>query len=237
MMRYMKTSSLKRKYFSLHRSSKTAHHTDGEAQARRPRTTLVCQHHHSSAFKPLPTAQSPTHFWATTMSKLARPALCNTYNGSIRTGTYQSAGPPRAPVGVTILLSLTVFLNLVAEKMPSTSDAVPLIGVTILLSLTVFLNLVAETLPQVSDAIPLLGVTILLSLTVFSLLVAQVLPQTSDAVPLIGTYFNCIMFMVASSVVLTVVVLNYHHRTADIHEMPQWVSCTPTYFHADPTNS
>ncbi|CAB3384575.1 Hypothetical predicted protein [Cloeon dipterum] len=38
-----------------------------------------------------------------------------------------------------------------------------------------------------------------------------------------GTYFNCIMFMVASSVVLTVVVLNYHHRTADIHEMPQWV--------------
>jgi len=32
------------------------------------------------------------------------------------------------------------------------------------------------------------------------------------------------MFMVASSVVLTVVVLNYHHRKADIHEMPQWVS-------------
>ena len=31
------------------------------------------------------------------------------------------------------------------------------------------------------------------------------------------------MFMVASSVVLTVLVLNYHHRTADIHEMPQWV--------------
>lgn len=31
------------------------------------------------------------------------------------------------------------------------------VGVTILLSLTVFLNLVAETLPQVSDAIPLLG--------------------------------------------------------------------------------
>ena len=31
------------------------------------------------------------------------------------------------------------------------------LGVTILLSLTVFLNLVAETLPQVSDAIPLLG--------------------------------------------------------------------------------
>lgn len=33
-------------------------------------------------------------------------------------------------VGVTILLSLTVFLQLVAETMPPTSDAVPLIGVS-----------------------------------------------------------------------------------------------------------
>ena len=28
----------------------------------------------------------------------------------------------------------------------------------------------------------------------------------------LGTYFNCIMFMVASSVVTTIMVLNYHHR-------------------------
>jgi len=33
--------------------------------------------------------------------------------------------------GVTILLSLTVFLLLVAETMPPTSDAVPLIGLLI----------------------------------------------------------------------------------------------------------
>ncbi|XP_068211467.1 neuronal acetylcholine receptor subunit alpha-7-like isoform X6 [Palaemon carinicauda] len=64
-----------------------------------------------------------------------------------------------------------------------------------------------------------LGVTILLSLTVFSNMVNDTMPTTSDAVPLLGTYFNCIMFMVASSVVSTVLILNYHHRSADTHEM------------------
>jgi predicted membrane channel-forming protein YqfA (hemolysin III family) len=40
---------------------------------------------------------------------------------------------------------------------------------------------------------------------------------------LLGTYFSCIMFMVASSVVTTIMILNYHHRLADTHEMPNWV--------------
>lgn len=68
------------------------------------------------------------------------------------------------------------------------------------------------------------GVTILLSLTVFLNMVAETMPATSDAVPLLGTYFNCIMFMVASSVVSTILILNYHHRHADTHEMSDWVS-------------
>ncbi|XP_057371245.1 acetylcholine receptor subunit alpha-type acr-16-like [Daphnia carinata] len=83
--------------------------------------------------------------------------------------------------------------------------------------------LLGFTLPPDSGEKLTLGVTILLSLTVFLNLVAETLPQVSDAIPLLGTYFNCIMFMVASSVVLTVVVLNYHHRRAEMHEMPPWV--------------
>ena len=32
------------------------------------------------------------------------------------------------------------------------------------------------------------------------------------------------MFMVASSVVTTIMILNYHHRKHETHEMPPWVS-------------
>ena len=31
------------------------------------------------------------------------------------------------------------------------------------------------------------------------------------------------MFMVASSVVTTIMVLNYHHRMVETHDMPDWV--------------
>ncbi|XP_076028462.1 neuronal acetylcholine receptor subunit alpha-7-like [Oratosquilla oratoria] len=84
--------------------------------------------------------------------------------------------------------------------------------------------LLGFTLPPDSGEKLTLGVTILLSLTVFLNIVTENIPETSDAVPLISTYFNCIMFMVASSVVLTVVVLNYHHRSSKTHSMPNWVS-------------
>lgn len=52
---------------------------------------------------------------------------------------------------------------------------------TILLSLTVFLNLVAETLPQVSDAIPLLGrqakiITNLLHFVLYEVFLSLFLP-------------------------------------------------------------
>ncbi|KYN08099.1 Neuronal acetylcholine receptor subunit alpha-7 [Cyphomyrmex costatus] len=140
-------------------------------------------------------------------------------------------------LGVTILLSLTVFLNLVAESMPTTSDAVPLIERTSgRQSATVSsLRRVRSSTPSTNGcdervriiehrwATTVSGVTILLSLTVFLNLVAETLPQVSDAIPLLGSYFNCIMFMVASSVVLTVLVLNYHHRSPDRYVMPNWV--------------
>ncbi|KAI5744478.1 hypothetical protein M8J76_002591 [Diaphorina citri] len=105
-------------------------------------------------------------------------------------------------------------MALLGFTLPPDSGEKLTLGVTILLSLTVFLNLVAETLPQV-----------LLSfcLTLYFCYGSPKYYRNPQRQCIKGTYFNCIMFMVASSVVLTVVVLNYHHRTADSHEMPDWI--------------
>ncbi|XP_024947813.1 acetylcholine receptor subunit alpha-type acr-16 isoform X2 [Cephus cinctus] len=129
--------------------------------------------------------------------------------GKKNTIMYQCCPEPYVDVTFTIKIrrrTLYYFFNLIVPCVLISSMA-----------------LLGFTLPPDSGEKLTLGVTILLSLTVFLNLVAETLPQVSDAIPLLGTYFNCIMFMVASSVVLTVVVLNYHHRTADIHEMPQWI--------------
>ncbi|XP_063864571.1 acetylcholine receptor subunit alpha-type acr-16-like isoform X7 [Scylla paramamosain] len=85
------------------------------------------------------------------------------------------------------------------------------------------MTLLGFSLPPDTGEKLTLGVTILLSLTVFHNLVTETLPQVSDAMPVLGTYFNCIMFMVASSVVSTVLILNYHHRSAETHEMSPMV--------------
>ncbi|CAH0695529.1 unnamed protein product [Spodoptera exigua] len=129
--------------------------------------------------------------------------------GKKNTITYACCPEPYVDVTFTIMIrrrTLYYFFNLIVPCVLISSMA-----------------LLGFTLPPDSGEKLTLGVTILLSQTVFSLLVGHVITKTSEAIPLIGTYFNCIMFMVASSVVLTVVVLNYHHRTADIHEMPQWI--------------
>ncbi|XP_072651903.1 neuronal acetylcholine receptor subunit alpha-7 isoform X7 [Canis lupus baileyi] len=68
----------------------------------------------------------------------------------------------------------------------------------------------------------LVGITVLLSLTVFMLLVAEIMPATSDSVPLIAQYFASTMIIVGLSVVVTVIVLQYHHHDPDGGKMPKW---------------
>ncbi|KAJ4434602.1 hypothetical protein ANN_23164 [Periplaneta americana] len=106
--------------------------------------------------------------------------------------------------GVTILLSLTVFHNLVAETLPQVSDAMPVLGIgylgpyrcvdysqTLLAIRQLCQNPLGNTKHKRKGSVfhePFFvpGVTILLSLSVFSLMIADALPQTSEAIPLLG---------------------------------------------------
>ncbi|NXG26777.1 ACHA2 protein, partial [Grallaria varia] len=68
-----------------------------------------------------------------------------------------------------------------------------------------------------------LCISVLLSLTVFLLLITEIIPSPSLVIPLIGEYLLFTMIFVTLSIVITVFVLNVHHRSPGAHAMPRWV--------------
>ncbi|XP_007444779.2 acetylcholine receptor subunit alpha, partial [Python bivittatus] len=86
-----------------------------------------------------------------------------------------------------------------------------------------FLTGLVFYLPTDSGEKMTLSISVLLSLTVFLLVIVELIPSTSSAVPLIGKYMLFTMVLVITSIIITVIVINIHHRSPNTHTMPQWV--------------
>ena len=78
-------------------------------------------------------------------------------------------------------------------------------------------------LPSDSGEKLTLGISILVALLVFYLLLIELIPPSSLVIPLLGKYLLFTLVLVNLSILLTIIVLNLHHRRPNIHVMPKWM--------------
>lgn len=78
-------------------------------------------------------------------------------------------------------------------------------------------------LPSSSGEKIALGIYVLVALLVFYLLLIELIPPTSLVIPLLGKYLLFTLVLVNLSILLTIFILNLHHRRPNTHVMPKWV--------------
>lgn len=87
-----------------------------------------------------------------------------------------------------------------------------------------FLTVLVFYLPSDEGEKVSLSTSVLVSLTVFLLVIEEIIPSSSKVIPLIGEYLLFIMIFVTLSIIVTVFVINLHHRSSSTyHPMAPWV--------------
>ncbi|KAJ8382640.1 hypothetical protein SKAU_G00034180 [Synaphobranchus kaupii] len=87
-----------------------------------------------------------------------------------------------------------------------------------------FLTVLVFYLPSDEGEKLSLSTSVLVSLTVFLLVIEEIIPSSSKVIPLIGEYLLFIMIFVTLSIIVTVFVINVHHRSSATYQpMSPWV--------------
>ncbi|KAI3384447.1 hypothetical protein SNEBB_001282 [Seison nebaliae] len=90
-------------------------------------------------------------------------------------------------------------------------------------SLISFLSICVFYLPTVAGEKVTLCISILLALVVFLLMISKILPPTSIVIPLISKYLLFTFLVNIITIVVTVLLINWHYRTPRTHRMPVWI--------------
>ncbi|ELU14382.1 hypothetical protein CAPTEDRAFT_204309 [Capitella teleta] len=85
------------------------------------------------------------------------------------------------------------------------------------------LTVLVFCLPPDSGEKITMGITVLLAFSVFLLRMGEDLPETSEFIPLLSIYLTIVMGMTSVSVIMTVFVLNLHHRGPNNTPVPPWL--------------
>ncbi|XP_026696674.2 neuronal acetylcholine receptor subunit alpha-7-like isoform X2 [Ciona intestinalis] len=117
-----------------------------------------------------------------------------------------------------LVCSLTILVFL----LPADSGERITLGITVLLALVVFLQLVADNLPP-TDVIPLLGITLVLSLLVFMVPIVEVIPHSPITSSVCKYFACSIVMVTASVVCTVISLNFHHTTSANTNTMPGWI--------------
>ena len=115
-------------------------------------------------------------------------------------------------------------LTVLVFCLPPDSGEKIALGVTVLLAFSVFMLAIAEKMPETSESIPLIGMSLLRDTYQKTnyLIITEFKCINQNNVIFSGIYLTSVMAITCVSVIMTVIVLNFFYRGPTLTHVPVW---------------